>query len=265
MILDQANVLWNRATGSDCVHMGLACDTRYASARPGQFVMVRAATATDPLLRRPFSIHQCGEGADGRITVELLYRVVGKGTRLLATYREGDQIDIFGPLGKGYTVSRDHERIYVVAGGIGVAPMPFLIRTLKKRRGDLDGVSVFLGGRSEDDLLCREFFESRQIPLTVTTDDGTAGDQCFITHPFEMAVQEDKPDMVYACGPIDMLQCILDFAEVHSVRCEISIETAMACGMGVCLGCAVKRRGSDPGYLHACRDGPVFDVRKIVF
>ena len=265
MILEKATILWNRTIRSDCLHMGLACDKRYASARPGQFVMVRAATDTDPLLRRPFSIHQCGEEADGRIIVELLYRVVGKGTRLLATYREGDRIDIFGPLGRGFTVSGGHERVYVVAGGIGVAPMPFLIRTIEKTRQGLKGVSVFLGGRSEEDLLCREFFESRQLPLTVTTDDGTAGDQCFVTHPFEMAVREHKPDMVYACGPIDMLQCILDVAEAHSVRCEISVETAMACGMGVCLGCAVKRRDTEQGYLHACRDGPVFDAWKIVF
>lgn len=265
MILQQANVLWNRAISPDCVHMGLACDARYGSARPGQFVMVRTAMDTTPLLRRPFSIHQCTVEADGSVTIELLYRVVGSGTRILASYRKGGRVDIFGPLGRGYTVTGESERIYLVAGGIGVAPMPFLIRALEKKRNSLDGIFVFLGGRSEEELLCREFFESRQLPITVTTDDGSAGDQCFITHPFEMAVQEHKPDMVYACGPIDMLQCILDFAEAHSVRCEISIETAMACGMGVCLGCAVKRRDRDKGYLHACRDGPVFDARKIIF
>ena len=264
MILQQAKILWNRAIGPDFMHMGLACDGRYASSRPGQFVMVRTAMNTTPLLRRPFSIHQCRPEEDGSVTVELLYRVVGEGTGILATHPAGHQIDIFGPLGRGYTVTADAERIYVVAGGIGVAPMPFLIDTIEKKRHHLGGIHVFLGGRSEEELLCREFFESRRLPITVTTDDGSAGDQCFVTHPFEMAVQEHAPDMVYACGPIDMLRCILDFVEAHTVPCEISIETTMACGMGVCLGCAVKRRDGEEGYLHACRDGPVFDVRRIV-
>ena len=99
--------------------------------------------------------------------------------------------------------------------------------------------------------------------VQVTTDDGSAGDQCLVTHPVQTAIAELAPDAIYACGPLDMLKCIVGFAEGHSLYCQISIETAMACGMGVCLGCAVASREGDNRFLHTCMDGPVFDIRDV--
>ena len=101
------------------------------------------------------------------------------------------------------------------------------------------------------------------INVHTTTDDGSAGDQCLVTHPVEIAIQDVRPDIMYACGPAEMLKCVLGFAEKYAVPCQVSIETMMACGVGACLGCAVEDRTGSGKYLHACLDGPVFDAQVI--
>jgi dihydroorotate dehydrogenase electron transfer subunit len=145
-----------------------------------------------------------------------------------------------------------------------VAPIRFLARTLIARGMDPAGCRVFLGGQSRADLLCRSEFESLNLQVTMTTDDGSAGDQCLITDPLEIAIQDRKPDMVYACGPHGMLTCIMGIARRTQAACQISIETLMACGLGACLGCAVDR-ADQKGYWHACVDGPVFKSGDIQF
>ena len=171
-----------------------------------------------------------------------------------------DIVDILGPLGNGFAFSHHYKTVYIVAGGIGVAPLVFLATYLREKGVDTAKCEVFLGGRSKNDLLCRDEFVDIGMKLQVTTDDGSEGDQCFITHPLEVASKESRPDMIYACGPLEMLTCVLDIAEKYHVPCQVSIETAMACGMGACLGCAVEKKGPEKAYLHVCLDGPVFDA-----
>jgi len=120
--------------------------------------------------------------------------------------------------------------------------MVFLASYLAERGFNPSRCTVFLGGRSTDDLLCREDFLRIGMKLYITTDDGSAGDQCFVTHPLETESEKLRPDIVYACGPMDMLKCVVGIAEKHGVPCQISIETMMACGIGACLGCAVERK-----------------------
>jgi len=172
-------------------------------------------------------------------------------------------LNVLGPLGRGFTVSNDYERIFIAAGGIGVAPMVFLADVLKKNGFDLTQVHLFLGGRSKEDVLCSEIFSGIGVSVCTTTDDGTEGDQCLVTSPLEVQVAALKPDIIYACGPLEMLKCVIGIAENHSIACEVSIETAMACGIGVCLGCAVENSDVSDGYLHACLDGPVFNASAI--
>ncbi|RJQ70696.1 MAG: dihydroorotate dehydrogenase electron transfer subunit, partial [Desulfobacteraceae bacterium] len=154
------------------------------------------------------------------------------------------------------------QNIYLAAGGMGVAPIRFLAVQLRDRGIQTAGARLFLGGRSQDDLLCRDDFQSLGIAVTATTDDGSAGRQCLITDPLSEAIAEKKPDVVFACGPHGMLQCIADIARRHQVACQVSLETMMACGMGACLGCAVPKTG-EAGYHHVCVDGPVFDVQSV--
>lgn len=260
MIQENARVLWNKNIGASYYRIGLTCDRIYSDAKPGQFVMLRLSKSAVPLLRRPFSIHRLiikNKHIEG---IELLYTVVGKGTERLSMYRKGDVLDMLGPLGNGFLV-RDHfRRILIAAGGIGVAPMLFLASSLVKKNIKPSMCKVFLGARSKQDLLCEDEFSSHGIEVLISTDDGSAGDAGPVTHPMEIAVKKNRPDIIYACGPLEMLRHVIKIAEVHAVSCQISIETVMACGIGACLGCAVEIRNDSDKYLHACRDGPVFDA-----
>lgn len=259
----KAIVLWNRALNADCFQLGLACDTAYAAAVPGQFVMVQADPQGAVLLRRPFSIAGLIQNGDRFEGIELLIRQVGQGTRMLAGMATGDQVDLVGPLGRGFKVAPHFTGIYLAAGGIGVAPIRFLAKDMVAKGVDPGICRVFLGGQTRADLLCRREFEALGMPVTITTDDGSAGDQCLLTDPLELAIQKEPPDMVCACGPHGMLACVAGMVERHHVPCQLSIETMMACGLGACLGCAVPSRQDPATYLHACLHGPVFDAAQL--
>lgn len=260
---ETVEVLSNIPAGTGYYRIRLSCHRQYARALPGQFVMVRFPEQIDPLLPRPFSIHRLIKQASVTTGLELLYKVVGKGTHTLSLKQPGDYLSLTGPLGRGFAVPPDVENIQIVAGGIGVAPMIFLLDSLNEQKYDLTGVEVFLGGRSKADLLCLDEFSTFGLPVHMTTDDGSSGDHCLVTDPVEIAVVENRPDILFACGPMEMLACVAGIADKHGVACQVSIETMMACGMGACLGCAVSGRKSSDKYLHACLNGPVFDTREL--
>jgi len=261
MKLQTVDVLWNNRVGPRLYNIGLACSPDFASAIPGQFIMLHVADRVDPLLRRPFSIHKLITRQTEVRGIELLYKVVGAGTDIMSRLNRGDGVNMLGPLGNGFYVAEHVKRVFVVAGGIGVAPMPFLIARLLEKSIDSSGCKVFIGGKSKADLLCVEDFTDLGIAVRTTTDDGSFGDQCLVTDPVEIEISRGRPDIIYACGPMQMLSCIIGIAEKHEIECQVSIETMMACGMGACLGCAVARRNDPQKYLHACLDGPVFDAR----
>jgi dihydroorotate dehydrogenase electron transfer subunit len=263
MIQEQATILWNRKKGPGYFSMGLSC-SGYTTATPGQFVMVRVSQQDAPLLRRPFSIHRPVMKEGHIVGIELLYKVVGTGTELLSRTPDGTVLDVLGPIGNGFSVPEDCRSAYLVGGGIGVPPLVFLASALKKAGMDMSGCRMFLGGRSSEDLLCRDDFEALGISVRCTTDDGSAGDHCLVTHPLEMATATFPPDIIYACGPLPMLACIVGISDKYKIPCQVSIESMMACGMGACLGCAVEKRGDTESYWHVCKDGPVFDAKQLV-
>ena len=243
--------------------MGIRTGEGYGASVPGQFVMLRLGDRKSPLLRRPFSIHRLVTRNGRVIGIELLYKVVGEGTKILSSCREGDRLDMLGPLGNGFTIPDTHGTIYLAAGGIGIAPLLFLSDDLLKRGVDLTRATLFLGGKSKTDLLCKEIFTELGMTVCTTTDDGSEGDQCYVTHPLETEANRRIPDVIYACGPVAMLKCVVDIAAHHSIPCQVSMETTMACGIGVCLGCAVGQQGDKEKFLHVCRDGPVFQSNRI--
>jgi len=238
--------------------MGLAFPELARFARPGQFVMAKPPARRIPLLRRPFSVHNLLIERGEIYGFELLYKVVGQGTHALSEMKSGDVLDVLGPLGNGFFCPQDMGEAFLVAGGVGVASLYYLGVELAKNRAARS--TVFLGGCSADDILCQEEFESLGAKVRITTEDCSLGAQGVVTSLVEQALKVDgKPDMIYACGPTAMLQAVSHIAASHNIACQISLETAMACGFGVCLGCAV-RKAADPGsYFHACTDGPVFD------
>jgi dihydroorotate dehydrogenase electron transfer subunit len=260
MIREIQYIKYNEPRGAGYYKIGLSCNGEYKNAQPGQFVMLRFLSNSATLLRRPFSIHNLIE-FDGRITgLEILIKVVGNFTRALAASRAGDPIDILGPLGKGFTCREDVDHVFMVSGGIGVAPMPFLAKRLNSLRKKTSQCVGFIGGRNETDILCQPEFGDRIKELTVSTEDGTRGVKGMITGPLENALEQTTPDMIYACGPMPMLRAVATLARKYGVPCEVSIETMMACGFGACMGCAVESKASPQKYLHACKDGPVFDA-----
>lgn len=225
-----------------------------AAVRPGQFVHLRIAKGADFILRRPFSVHR----ADGE-RIEVLYQVVGKGTRALAEKRRGDVMDVIGPLGTGFAVPDGAAHALVVAGGLGAAPLGMLVEDLAAR-----GVatSVAQGAPTSARLVASGTFERLARRVAFATDDGSRGREGLVTDLVPALLEEDSTDVVYACGPAAMSAKVAALAVQAGVPCQVSLERLMACGVGACLSCAVT---TTRGSARACCDGPVFDAREVVW
>ncbi|BBA70255.1 dihydroorotate dehydrogenase electron transfer subunit [Geobacter sulfurreducens] len=260
----KAMIISNHEVSPGYFRMRMSAPPELADARPGQFIMVRVRDAIDPLLRRPFGIFDVGtvasefSGCGPQTYVEMLYKVVGKGTATLSTYHHGDHVDLLAPLGTGFDLGDPDEEKILVGGGIGIAPLYYLAKKLVER----SRVRFFLGGRTRDDILCVTEFERLGVETYVATDDGTLGDRGFVTDVMERHIRGAAGKRtIYACGPMPMLQAVAGIAERTGVPCQVSLEAYMACGMGACLGCVVKgKEHSDesPDYRCVCKDGPVF-------
>jgi len=261
MKLSDCTILWNREVSPGYYHMGLESPERYTSAMPGQFVMLKAEKA-GTLLRRPFSIHDVTT-KDGKTIVELLYKVVGPNTRVYGQMTEGEALSMLGPLGNSFSEPEAGESTFLAGGGIGIAPMLLLARRMVAAGANPADHTVFIGGRSDEDVLAEEAFRTLGFSVVVTTDDGSAGEKGRITAPMARLLEEKNPARVYACGPHPMLVGIAELMKGHPALCELSLEIIMACGMGACMGCVVESSGADEPYKHVCIDGPVFDARSI--
>ncbi|WP_300668816.1 dihydroorotate dehydrogenase electron transfer subunit [Desulfoluna sp.] len=261
MKLSDCTLLWNREVSPGYYHMGLEAPERYNDAMPGQFVMLKAERG-GTLLRRPFSIHDVTQ-RDGKTIVVLLYKVVGANTRVYGGMKEGEVLSMLGPLGNRFTEPEAGESTFLAGGGIGIAPMLLLARRMVAGGAKPADHTVFIGGRTQDDVLAEGAFRALGFPVVVTTDDGSAGEKGRITEPMARLLEEKSPSKVYACGPHPMLVGVARLMEGHSALCELSLETIMACGMGACMGCVVESSDTDQPYRHVCIDGPVFDARTI--
>lgn len=244
-------------------------------ALPGQFVNVRvSAGTTDPLLRRPFSVHAVfpEEGI-----YSLLYVLVGRGTALLRQARPGDMINVVGPLGTPFDVgdSPDAEHV-VVAGGCGAAPLHFLCDAVCAKWG-CEKVTVLAGAQTRDAVLCEPEFRAHNVEVSISTDDGSYGYRGFVTDLLKdhLARRGSGANVrVYSCGPHAMLSRVARIAAEAGVqRCQVSLENSMSCGVGVCMGCVQKIRGAaehdesgrDWHYERVCADGPVFDAEDVIW
>jgi dihydroorotate dehydrogenase electron transfer subunit len=226
---------------------------RIASAvEPGQFVHLRVGEGTASILRRPFSVHAA---AGGRI--EILYQVLGTGTRAMSFLEPGAALDAIGPLGHGWEIPSGIAHALLVAGGLGAAPLGMLAERLAA--GGV-AVTVAQGAPTADRLVSRERFESLARRVEVSTDDGGAGHRGFVTAVSERLMTEDRPDIVYVCGPEIMARAVVRQAAAAGVACQVSLERLMACGIGACLSCVVT---TVHGRKRACVDGPVFDAGEV--
>ena len=227
------------------------------TAHPGQFVMVQVNGGMDPLLRRPFSIHQVTAAGN----IQLLFKVVGRGTTSLARLQPGDFIDCIGPLGRGFSLER-RGRLCLIGGGMGIAPLYFLAKRLLQNGVTAQRDYVLIGARNKNELarFADEFFDLGYMVKTAT-DDGSMGLHGFVPELLDLVLPQ--MERIYTCGPFAMMRTCADKAREAGVSCQVSLETHMACGLGACLGCAVA--GAGGGYLHVCRQGPVFDAGEVAW
>ena len=253
----RGRVAFNRPIGENFFRMRIVLPGM-AKFVPGQFVMIRVTGLNDPFLPRPFSVAGV---KDNRI--DIIYQVVGRGTELLSHVDSGAEIVVTGPLGKGFSVpdSGDVSAI-MVAGGVGLPPLYFLINSLLEMKYRRKNIHLFYGAKTRDSLLLLEELEELRVNLYLATEDGSTGSRGYITDLFLDEIGNiPQPAQVYTVGPTPMMAKVVEIARNLRIKTEVSLETRMACGIGVCLGCTVKPK--EPyftkfGYLKVCKDGPVF-------
>jgi len=242
----------------------------FAKAAAGQFVHVRIEDSCDPLLRRPFSIHDIvSSSRRPAALLKIVYEVVGKGTELLSQKAASACVDILGPLGSGFDIKAIGRggKVALVAGGMGVAPLYFLAKRLVEvgcRKSDVGRPIVLIGAKTKAHLLGEKMFKDLGCRVAIATDDGSKGFKGFVTALLEdrLSAMDDGPWTVCACGPKPMLAAVAAVAAKHAVPAYVSLEEFMGCGLGACLGCAIKTAS---GYRRICHDGPVFDSREIIW
>lgn len=223
------------------------------SVQPGQFVNIKSADGCLPLLRRPFSISRIEQD-----TVELLFNVIGQGTRMMAAKRPGDGIDVLGPLGVPFNYKGGYSTAITVGGGLGVAPFPFLTERL---RSEKKSVITLIGARTANQIVSRHLEN-----VHLATDDGSVGFHGNVVQFLEEYLSEHpvpKPK-IFGCGPTKMLQSLSAFAKKSNIECEISLEGDMACGVGLCQGCPVERSNGKKKYALVCVEGPTFNCNDVV-
>ncbi len=259
---ETGTIIENREAAPCHFLMKLELPLTFGSALPGQFVMIKTGPGEAPLLARPFSIYGMAV-LEEKIRLEILYRIAGKGTDLMSRLVEGNRVGVLGPLGKGFRIEPHLRKAALVAGGVGVAPLAFLSAALKRRAGACEA-TCYIGARTGSALVGLERIEASCRELKVATDDGSRGFHGMVTALFEgdLGLFEGEDAAVFVCGPRPMMRAMAGLAEGRSLRCQASLEERMACGMGACLGCAVKGK-SIPGFLRVCTDGPVFDIQEI--
>lgn len=215
---------------------------------PGQFVQVRVDDSPSTYLRRPISIHDVDPANN---MISLLVQMVGEGTRHLGAANVGDQLNLVLPLGNGYTLPSASDKVLLVGGGIGIAPLYYLAKCMDAQP------TFLLGGKKTSDLVRLDAYSSIGETL-ITTEDGSLGEKGMVT--MHSVWQQRQFDKIYVCGPKRMMMAVADIARANNVWCEVSLEHMMACGLGACLCCV---EDTVEGNLCVCKEGPVFNTRRL--
>ena len=220
---------------------------------PGQFVEVRVDDSPSTFLRRPISINNVDYDLN---ELHLLVACIGEGTRRLGKLTAGDTLNVMVPLGNGFTMPADATKKHLlVGGGVGVAPLLFLGKSIKEQGGE---PTFLLGARSAADLLLIEEFK-KYGRVFITTEDGSEGEKGFVTN--HSVLQKEQFDFISTCGPKPMMMAVSKCAEKLNIECEVSLENKMACGLGACLCCVEKTK--DKGNICICTEGPVINAKRL--
>ncbi len=236
--------------------------TSARTVRPGQFVHIKVAGCMDPFFRRAFSI--ADYDPDNRV-LEIIYKVVGKGTGIMGQKTKGEYLDILGPLGNGYSRIAKSKTVVIVAGGVGFPPLYFLAKRLVEAGHPAKDILFFYGGRNRDDLIEMKRTRDLGVELVACTDDGSYGFSGFVTEAAAARMEQlnGKKTTICTCGPEPMLTVVQETARRMGFSGEMALEAPMPCGVGVCLGCIKESLESPQKYVRVCYDGPVFGLGEV--
>ena len=258
----KAKLLYNKRVRGSCFCGIIDAPKIAKKAYPGQFVNVKISPDSDPLLRRPFSIH----GIKGS-SIKILYEVVGLATQVLSQKKAGEYLDLIGPLGNGFSSQPSafsSQPSILVAGGMGVAPLLFLAQKMRIQHPG-SSTKVLIGAKTEGQIFCAKDFRGLGCEVKISTDDGSKGFQGKVTELLEKILHARYCTLesiaIYACGPRPMLKEISRISGKYKIPAQISLEEHMACGFGACLGCVVNTK---EGFQRVCKEGPVFAADQIL-
>ena len=259
-IQTKAELLEKIKLKDDIYHFKVKAPEIVKDANPGNFIEIRVSNSTAPFLRRPISIYNMDKDLG---ILEFIFQLKGEGTKILSLKKVGEEIDIIGPLGFGTFKYEKYKNMAIIGGGIGVFPLYELSKCAKNEGKN---VYTYLGFRSKEFVVLENEFKNVSNELTITTDDGTYGKKGFAINFLKNDLLAKKIDCIYGCGPLPMLKAVRNLAIEKNIPCQISLEERMGCGLGVCLGCAVKTAKSPkeaPEYWHVCKGGPVFQAQDV--
>lgn len=244
--LEDAKIIEHKPLSSDVNILKVYAPLIVKEAKPGQFVNVEVTKQVAPLLRKPLGVADV-DATTGILT--LIYRILGEGTKVLATLKAGEVININGPLGHGFSLHA--KKPLIVGGGCGLAPLIYLAKKLCPKPIDL-----LMGGRNKEELFWTEFYKDLCGEIFITTDDGSVGTKGNVMALLPELLNNGGYDYVYVCGPEPMMKAVSDACEKCKIPCQVSLEKYMACGIGACLSCTCA--GKNNRRLKVCQHGPVF-------
>lgn len=247
------SIIGKQNLAKNCYSFTIHCPDVAEIAEAGQFAHVKVNGFS---LRRPISI--CEIDTDNG-NIRIVFEIRGEGTEELAKLNPNDNIDIIAPLGHGFTLLDKSHKAIVIGGGIGVPPM----LQIAKHYGE--SCTAIIGFRNSAAVILDDDFAEYKSNVVLCTDDGSKGQKGFVTSALENVLNQSPADIIYACGPHAMLRSIIELADKHNIRCEVSLEERMGCGVGACLVCACKTVKNGKEYFaHVCKDGPVFNSQEVV-
>lgn len=250
MLIQDAHVVSNRQISEGTFLIELEPIEEYPEIFPGQFFNIQVSEGYYPLLRRPFSISNVVDG-----NIFFMYKVVGEGTKILSNKTLGDKINLLGPLGNSFDLTSCKDHLFILAGGIGIAPFPYVLSQLNPNIN----YTVLFGVRNKS-----EIHNYGLDNVSYSSDDGSIGLHGNVIELLDKQIKthDNENIKVFACGPNAMLRALKKFTEQNNIECDVSMESAMACGFGICQGCPIEYKNED-SYKLICKDGPVFNIKDI--
>jgi len=251
MFLKDVKIIENTQVADNYYLMKVEGNKIAEYSKPGQFFMLQCKDHSR-ILRRPISLHNVDDNI-----LEFYYEALGKGTKEFTKLSIGETINIQGPLGNGYDTNIKNKNIVVIGGGMGMAPIKYLIKNLK----DNNKITFIGGGRNAEAIKIIEKFNFKNIKIEIATDDGSIGIKGNTVDLLKKIIKNQSIDIIYTCGPHPMMLAVAKIAQENNIRCQISLEERMACGIKACVGCSILTKN---GMKKVCYDGPVFESTDIL-